>query len=168
MFDKPIIGGDKSFRFVNAEGVLKDGSQVIITVQTISDNGKAETHLGFNLHHSGTVIGLDERANFFKQTMQRAGVMAPLTVAIMGEEQGRLGGNTIEKIFSRFFRGLEAVRVDGGFGETYDMWRGRTHLLPGGVNWQGEKVNVESSAAYDPSRNVTVITLATPGITEGL
>jgi hypothetical protein len=168
MINRPVIGGDKSFRFVNAEGVLNDGSQVIITIQTMNDNGKSETHLGFNLHHSGIFTGLDERANFYQRTMQRAGVATPLTVAIMGEVQGRLEGYAVEKIFSRFFRGVEAVRVDGGFGETYDKWRGRTRLLPGGVNWQGENVNVESSAAYDPSRNVTVITLATPGITEGL
>lgn len=166
--NKPIAGGDRNFRFINAEGVLADDSQVIITLQTMSADGKGETHLGFNLDHSGGVESLDQRVGFYKRTLQHAGVSTPLTVAIMGEESGRLGGYAVEKIFSRFFQGLEAVRVDGGFGGAYDIWRGRTRLLPAGTNWQGEKVNVESSAAYDPTRNVTVITLATPGITEAL
>lgn len=165
---KPLVGGDPSFRYINSEGVLRDGGQVIITLQSMNMEGKAETHLGFNLHYPGKFTSLDRQVTAFAKILQRAGVDTPITVAMSGEQKGRLRGYAVERIFERFFQGMKAVRVDGGLDETYNNWRGRTRLLPGGMSWHGERINLESSAVYDPQRDVTVITLATPGITEGL
>lgn len=165
----PMFGGDTGFRYVNDEGRLADGSQVIITIQSMEKLGKGETHLGFTLHRKGdTDIRLGEMVPHYEQTLQRMGVHSPLSVAISGETAGRLGSEDVEKLFGRFFKGLEASRVDGGLGEDFHAWRGKTRLLPTGIDWAGEKINVETTAAYDDARDVTVITLATPAITEGI
>lgn len=165
--EAPVVGGGEGFHYVNVTGRTSNGGQAVVVLQSIALNAGGETHLGFTLNHEGQQNGVEKTIEDFNGILRKHGMKKPLAVAIQGQTPGRLDEIETEALFERCFRTLKADRINGGWIEDYRNWRGKSGMLPRkGAGPQG--VNLEISAVYDPKRNITSVTMATPSMTEGM
>lgn len=161
---QPAYGEHDSFRYLNMEGILPDGSRGLVSLQTLRIGKEAETHLGFILSRPQQFKDFQHAVEDYEEALKKAGLKGPIGITMTGVYPGRLGEREIQQIFGRCFRALDARRVDGDFVKEYCNWLGRTRKLPGKTTTGWNSSNLEASAVYDSKRNATVVTLATPGV----
>lgn len=162
-----ITGEEEDFCYLSFEGVQSNGTNVTITIQSLTGGEFTETQLGVNAIHNGAMSNLRGYILDLREQLASLGSDLNFNVVFIGERAGRISPVLIRELSGRAFRKINAELVDSAFEGGNSNQKAFSGLIKEAVEIDTHKVNVEFDTWYDQNQNITQIILATPGTTGG-
>lgn len=157
-------GEQDNYTYVSFEGLREDNTLVTITIQSNHSDNYYETQMG--VYTSSRFSGhLRRYLRDLKNFLSVLGEEIHLSILLEGKCEGKISAAVFKEMSGRILHSLNGEiveRKDEAEGSTI---KGFTRLLDErDINVIGTKpVNVEICSLYDRERDVTELTLASPG-----
>lgn len=165
---KIITGEQDDFGYLSFGGVQANGTDVTITIQSISNGEFTETQLGVNTAYTGEMKNMREYIQKLREELAGLGSNLDFNVVLSGERPGKIAPTLVRELSGRAFRKIDAKLIDSAFEEGNSFQKAYTGLIKDSVEIDTQQVNIEFDTRYDRNQNVTQIILATPRATDGV
>lgn len=166
---KMNTGDQTEFSFVSFEARQQDGTLVIVTLQSLNNDGACETQLGINtIYDLRRIPNLPTYLKKLTRKINTLGAGGSTHVLLEGEYVGKLSKAMIRELSGKTFQKLGANLVATSFENGNSTHKGYSPLIKETTDYEMKRVNVELCTRYDAVRNVTEILLATPNLADGI
>ncbi len=165
---KMVTGEQDDFGYLSFEGVQPNGTNVTITIQSISSGDYNETQLGVNTVYTGEMNNLRGYIQDLQEQLASLGSNLDFNVIFSGERSGKISQTLVRELSGRAFRKINAELIDSAFEEGNSYQKAYSKLIKDSVEIDTRPVNIEFDTRYDQNQNITQIILATPRATDGV
>lgn len=165
---RPTVSEESAMRYYTSDGRMSSDVRAVITVQ--SSRGEAahpaSTHTGVLLVGDGRVTDMPRLRRQVLTMLTEGGRKGETAVAVSGTIQGRVDAPEAQAICNRIVSGTGGKRLGLVSDEGSVTLSAFAPGLGAPVNLGGLKINLQASVRYNPATDQTVVTLASPMLTE--
>lgn len=165
---RPTVSEESTMRYYTSDGQMGGDVRAIITVQSSKGEAAhpASTHTGILLVGNSSVTDMPRLRRQVLTMLTEDGRKGETAAAVSGTIQGRVDSAEAQAICSRIVSGTGGKRLSLVTDETGVTLSAYAPGLGASVNLGGLKVNLQAAVRYNPETGQTVVTLASPMLTE--